>query len=116
MKTRQRVTRPHPKVSDRLADIRMAFREQPTLPNLLLDPDLLNGMVAREKDLRSVVRDAAQAALPAPCFTAALSYFNAYRSPWMPGNLIQAQRHYFGSHAYQRIDVNGTFQADWTQV
>ena len=39
-----------------------------------------------------------------PGLMASLSYFDAYRSAWLPANLIQAQRDYFGSHTYQRID------------
>ena len=44
---------------------------------------------------------------------ASLSYFDAYRSAWLPANLIQAQRDYFGSHTYERIDAKGTFHTEW---
>jgi 6-phosphogluconate dehydrogenase len=30
-------------------------------------------------------------------------YFDACRSAWLPANLIQAQRDYFGAHTYERI-------------
>jgi 6-phosphogluconate dehydrogenase len=45
----------------------------------------------------------------------ALSYFDGYRSAWLPANLIQAQRDYFGAHSYERIDAKGTFHTDWTK-
>jgi 6-phosphogluconate dehydrogenase len=48
-----------------------------------------------------------------PGFTAALSYFDGYRSPRLPANLLQAQRDYFGAHTYQRIDREGAFHTDW---
>ncbi|MGK7369495.1 MAG: hypothetical protein ACNS64_04720, partial [Candidatus Halalkalibacterium sp. M3_1C_030] len=39
------------------------------------------------------------------------------RSEWLPANLIQAQRDYFGSHSYERVDKpRGTyFHTDWNQ-
>ena len=36
-------------------------------------------------------------------------------SAWLPANLIQAQRDYFGAHSYERIDVKGTFHTDWAK-
>jgi glucose-6-phosphate 1-dehydrogenase len=37
----------------------------------------------------------------------------SYRSAWLPANLIQAQRDYFGAHTYERIDAKGTFHTKW---
>jgi 6-phosphogluconate dehydrogenase len=34
-------------------------------------------------------------------------------SAWLPANLIQAQRDYFGAHTYERIDAKGTFHTEW---
>jgi glucose-6-phosphate 1-dehydrogenase len=42
-----------------------------------------------------------------------LGYLDAYRGPWQPPNLIQAQRDYFGAHTYERIDAKGTFHTEW---
>ena len=44
-----------------------------------------------------------------------LSYLDGYRSAWLPANLIQAQRDYFGAHTYSRIDQKGTFHSDWNK-
>ena len=44
---------------------------------------------------------------------ASLAYYDGYRSAWVPANLIQAQRDYFGAHTYERIDRPGTFHTDW---
>jgi 6-phosphogluconate dehydrogenase len=46
---------------------------------------------------------------------AALNYFNGYCRKILPVNLIQAQRDYFGSHTYERIDGPGIFHTDWLQ-
>ncbi len=98
-----------------LEDIRLAYRNQPGLANLLLAPELAKKVLAHEEDLRRVACTAVELGLPAPCFLAALSYFDSFRSAWLPANLIQAQRDYFGAHSYERIDVKGTFHTDWTK-
>ena len=98
-----------------LEDIRMAYRNQPGLPNLLLAPELSKQVMANQEDLRRVVCAAIELGLPAPCFMTALGYVDSYRSAWLPANLIQAQRDYFGAHSYERIDVKGTFHTDWTK-
>jgi 6-phosphogluconate dehydrogenase len=98
-----------------LEDIRMAYRIQPGLPNLLLAPELSKKVMANQEDLRRVICGAIELGLPTPCFMTALGYFDGYRSAWLPANLIQAQRDYFGAHSYERIDVKGTFHTDWTK-
>jgi 6-phosphogluconate dehydrogenase len=98
-----------------LEDIRTAYRNQPGLPNLLLAPELSNKVRANQEDLRHVVCAAVEMGLPAPCFMTALGYLDGYRSAWLPANLIQAQRDYFGAHSYERVDVKGTFHTDWTK-
>src|ERR1035437_3731928 len=98
-----------------LDDVRMAYRNQPGLPNLLLAPELSIKVIAHEEDLRRVVGAAIELGLPTPCFMTALAYLDGYRSAWLPANLIQAQRDYFGAHSYERIDVKGTFHTDWTK-
>jgi 6-phosphogluconate dehydrogenase len=46
---------------------------------------------------------------------ASLAYFDAYRNGWLPANLIQAQRDYFGAHTYRRTDEAGTFHTAWVE-
>ena len=96
-----------------LEDIRSAYAKQPALENLLLDPVLSGKLMANQEDLRGVVCTAAQLGLPAPGFMTALGYLDGYRSAWLPANLIQAQRDYFGAHTYERIDAKGTFHTEW---
>jgi len=96
-----------------LEDICGAYTSQPRLPNLLLDPKLAAKIMPHQEDLRAIVGAAAQLGLPAPAFMTSLSYMDSYRSSWLPANLIQAQRDYFGSHAYERVDAKGTFHTEW---
>ncbi|QCI15799.1 NADP-dependent phosphogluconate dehydrogenase [Buchnera aphidicola] len=66
-----------------------------------------------EKSLRKVVFYAIKYGIPVPAFSAAISYYDSYRSLNLPANLIQAQRDYFGSHTYQRTDKLGSFHTNW---
>jgi len=84
------------------------------LANLLLDPTLANAVMARQQSLRTVVGAAAEWGIAAPALMTSLGYFDAYRSSWMPANLIQAQRDYFGSHTYERVDAKGVFHTQWS--
>jgi 6-phosphogluconate dehydrogenase len=96
-----------------LEDICAAFHARPDLPNLLLAPNLWRRIMEHQEDLRQVVCRAAESGLPAPGFMVSLGYFDAYCSAWLPANLIQAQRDYFGAHTYERIDAKGSFHAIW---
>ncbi len=96
-----------------LEDIRAAFQARCDLPNLLLDPNLSNKVMDHQENLRSIVCVASQLGIPVPGLMVSLGYLDAYRSKWMPANLIQAQRDYFGSHTYERVDSNGVFHTQW---
>jgi 6-phosphogluconate dehydrogenase len=99
-----------------LEDVRAAFHARPGLPNLLLDPTLSRKVMEHQEDLRRVVCYAAESGVPMPGLMVSLSYLDAYRSAWLPANLIQAQRDYFGAHTYERIDAKGTFHTEWEKV
>jgi 6-phosphogluconate dehydrogenase len=96
-----------------LEDIRTAYRNNTVLLNLLMDTRLGDVVVERQSDLRSIIRDAVEMGVSIPGFMAALAYFDGYRSAWLPANLIQAQRDYFGAHTYERVDAKGVFHTHW---
>jgi 6-phosphogluconate dehydrogenase len=98
-----------------LEDICAAFHARRDLPNLLLDLNLSRKVMEHQEDLRQVVNQAVASGVPAPALMVSLSYLDAYRSAWQPANLIQAQRDYFGSHTYERIDAKGSFHTEWEQ-
>jgi len=54
--------------------------------------------------------------IPVPTMSSALAWFDSYRSEWLPANLLQAQRDYFGAHTYQRTDKpeGEFFHTNWT--
>jgi 6-phosphogluconate dehydrogenase len=96
-----------------LRHIKSAYDRDPGLPNLLLDPHFA-GMIERAQPAwREVVALATRQGIPVPALSSALAYYDGYRAPRLPANLIQAQRDYFGAHTYERTDQEGTFHADW---
>jgi 6-phosphogluconate dehydrogenase len=96
-----------------LEDITAAYDEDPNLTNLLLAPKFRKGIGSYQTDWRNVVAEAIQAGVPAPAFSASLAYYDSYRSPRLPANLIQAQRDFFGAHTYRRVDRPGVFHSSW---
>jgi 6-phosphogluconate dehydrogenase len=97
-----------------LGRIRAAWKAEPPPAHLLLDPPLGAETVRCSAALRRGVCAAAAAGIPVPALAASLAYFDSYRSAWLPANLIQAQRDYFGAHTYERIDQKGVFHTEWT--
>lgn len=96
-----------------LKKINEAFKRNPDLPNLLLDPYFREVVEEAQDKWRKVVIAATDFGIPVPGFSSALIYFDSYRSSRLPANLIQAQRDYFGAHTYKRIDRKGIFHTEW---
>lgn len=96
-----------------LEDITNAYRKNPDLANLLVDPALSTVVTGRQESARKVLTYAITAGIPVPALSAALAYYDAYRTDRLPSNLIQAQRDNFGAHTYERIDTEGIFHTHW---
>ena len=96
-----------------LEKILAAYRVQPDLIHPLLDPDLAERMKPCQEALRTVITTAVELGIPVPGLMASLAYYDGLRSPWLPANLIQAQRDYFGAHTYERVDGPGVFHTPW---
>lgn len=99
--------------SSLLDDIYTAYSEQPDLSNLLLNKQIGQKLMESQNGIRKIVQIGAQSGIPLPAIMASLAYFDSYRSGWLPANLIQAQRDYFGAHTYQRNDRDGIFHTHW---
>ncbi|MCS5690559.1 NADP-dependent phosphogluconate dehydrogenase [Cyanobium sp. FGCU-6] len=96
-----------------LQRIQDAYRLDPALPNLMLDPWFLEQVNQRLPGLRQVVAGAALAGIPVPCFSSTLDYVNSIFTGRLPQNLVQAMRDCFGSHTYERTDRPGSFHTEW---
>ncbi|WP_339615700.1 decarboxylating NADP(+)-dependent phosphogluconate dehydrogenase [uncultured Gilvimarinus sp.] len=99
-----------------LGDIKAAFDKNPELNNLLLDDYFKDVVVKSQQGWRNVAATAITNGVPVPCLTAALNYFDGYRTERLPANLLQAQRDYFGAHTYERLDKprGEFFHTNWT--
>ncbi|MDX1775242.1 MAG: decarboxylating NADP(+)-dependent phosphogluconate dehydrogenase [Desulfobulbales bacterium] len=96
-----------------LEHIKKAYEREPDLENLLLDPYFRDALNKSQTAWRNVVCTAGSLGIPVPAINAALSYYDSYRRARLPHNLLQAQRDYFGSHTYERVDREGSFHTDW---
>ena len=99
-----------------LGKIKEAFDNNPALANILLDPYFKEKLSDAQQGWRNVVAQAVVNGVPAPCMTAALEYYDGYRTERLPANLLQAQRDYFGAHTYERTDRprGEFFHTNWT--
>ncbi|NOT76292.1 MAG: NADP-dependent phosphogluconate dehydrogenase [Cyclobacteriaceae bacterium] len=96
-----------------LEDIHQAYKNDNTLQHLLLDPAIQKKVSTLLAPTRAVISSAINSGIAMPAFTAALSYFDAFKSERMPSNVIQAQRDFFGAHTYELIGKEGTFHTQW---
>ncbi|HVT89684.1 MAG TPA: NADP-dependent phosphogluconate dehydrogenase [Tepidisphaeraceae bacterium] len=100
-----------------LQKITDAYTRNGNLVNLLLDPYFNDQIKKGQGNWRKVVSLAATNGIAAPAFMSALAYYDGYRSPRLPANLLQAQRDYFGAHTYERVDAprGKFFHTDWPE-
>jgi 6-phosphogluconate dehydrogenase len=99
-----------------LQRIETAFVRDPELPSLLVDEFFRRELERSQAAWRNVVATAVGGGLPVPALSAALAYYDGYRSGRLPANLLQAQRDYFGAHTYERVDRprGEFFHTNWT--
>jgi len=96
-----------------LSCMKRAYENKPDLGNLMLDPFFHSALSKRQEGWRFAASVALQHGVPVPALGAGLTYYDSYRSPSLPANLLQAQRDFFGAHTYERVDKPGTFHTKW---
>jgi 6-phosphogluconate dehydrogenase len=99
-----------------LGKIKDAFDNNPSITNLLLDPFFMQKVEKAQNGWRRVIAEAVTNGIPVPAISSALAYYDGYRCEYLPANLLQAQRDYFGAHTYERIDKprGEFFHTNWT--
>ena len=75
--------------------------------HLMTAPFFADLMRTNQSGLRKTVAACAAHGLPAPALSAALSYFDMYRTGRGTANMVQIQRDFFGHHGFERVDRNG---------
>lgn len=96
-----------------LQKITDAYDQDAHLQNLLLNPYFTDIAKNYQVSVRDIVALSVKNGIPAPAFSAAISYYDSYRAEVLPANIIQAQRDYFGAHTYERTDRPGIFHYTW---
>jgi 6-phosphogluconate dehydrogenase len=100
-----------------LQKITDAYTHGGTSSILLLDPYFNDQIKKGQGNWRRWCRWRRRTAIAAPPFMSALAYYDGYRAPRLPANLLQAQRDYFGAHTYERTDQprGHFFHLDWPE-
>jgi 6-phosphogluconate dehydrogenase len=88
-----------------LGRVREAFRRDPNLPLLVLDPSFAAEVAAAVPAWRRVVAAAVGAGIPVPALAASLAWLDQIRTTRGAAQLVQAQRDWFGAHTYRRIEA-----------
>jgi 6-phosphogluconate dehydrogenase len=101
-----------------LGRIKEAYQRDPELRNLLLDAEFNSAIERAQPNWRTSIGTAVQQGIPVLAMSSSLGYFDMYRSNNLPLNLTQAQRDFFGSHTYERIDKPelGFVHTEWEDL
>ncbi|MGH9969314.1 MAG: NADP-dependent phosphogluconate dehydrogenase [Pyrinomonadaceae bacterium] len=101
-----------------LGRIKEAFQRQPNLANLLLDSEFKNKIEHAQPGWRKLLCLALELGIPVLAMSTSLGYFDIYRTANLPLNLTQAQRDFFGSHTYERVDKPelGFVHTEWEKL
>ena len=97
-----------------LERIRQEYAADPDLVSLMCAPSVAPELGEYQEAWRRVVAAAVTSGIGAPVFAATLAYYDLARAPRVNAALTQAQRDFFGSHTYERIDDGGHWHLDWS--
>ncbi len=96
-------------------DMREVWTKAPDTSNMMTAQPFSDILKQSRSATAEMIRTAIESEIPAPALSSALAYFDGYRTARLPANLVQAQRDFFGSHTYERIDREGIFHTDWAE-
>ena len=95
-----------------LGVLKVAYKDE-GLKNLMLDKNIAEILQSKLPAIQKIVSLAGGNNYAMAGLMSSLNYFNSYRRQFLPTNLIQAQRDFFGAHTYQRTDEEGSFHTEW---
>jgi 6-phosphogluconate dehydrogenase len=83
--------------------------------SLLLDAAIKSQLDHLLPSLRRLCSRSAEGGIHAPLFAAALSYYDGYRSTWLPSNMVVALRDGLEGLGYERVDRprGESFHSNW---
>lgn len=98
-----------------LDSIKAAYDRDANLPNLLLDEAFASKVIAAQEGWRRIVVLAIQNGIAIPSTAGSLGYYDSTRREvHMSAQMVQAQRDFFGSHTYKRLDMDGVYHTRWS--
>ena len=94
-----------------------AFRNRQDVKSLLEDPYFAGTVKRYSVSLRRIAGLAAEGAVPAPVFTASLSYLDAYAAKELDTGLVELMRDYVQDAGFEKKDEEKKrYHADWKDV
>ncbi|MDA8425471.1 MAG: hypothetical protein M0Z80_04980 [Treponema sp.] len=92
-----------------------AFERDPALECIILDVPVKTLLDHSIPALRRLSSRCLEGGLPVPALVAALSFFDLYRSMWLPANLVSALRDSFTGSGFERVDRprGELFHSEW---
>ena len=90
--------------SKMLPSIAEIFEKEPSIFHLFESADFQKIIEDSVNSLKAVMRILSIQNLATPCLSAGLQYYQSMHESYSPINLIQAQRDFFGSHSYRKLD------------
>ena len=95
--------------------IKAAYDRDSALESLLVDAEFAKELADAQESWRRVVTVAVANGVAVPSMSGSLAYYDAYRREVLPSSqMVQAQRDFFGSHTYKRIDDGETYHTRWS--
>lgn len=99
-----------------LEEFYQVYSKDPSVSNILLDEAIAGLIKTNVPALRKMVAYAAENGIALAGLQSVLAYFDAYSTAYLPINVVQAQRDFFGAHTYQRTDREGVFHTHWEEI
>ena len=96
-----------------LEKIRQAYGKRDGLQNMMATAEFRDELYHCRDRTVDVLHLAMERGIPTLCMSSAFNYYEAFRAERLPLNMVQAQRDYFGSHTYERLDQKGVFHTEW---
>ena len=90
--------------SDMLIPIIKAFAQNPNFLHLFEIPEIADLLNKYKPDADRLVRATLKSKFACPAISASVQYYRSMHTNFLPINLVQAQRDYFGAHTYNRVD------------
>lgn len=95
--------------------IKAAYDRNAQLPNLLLDEEFAAEVIAAQDSWRRIAKLAIENGIAIPSTAGSLAYYDSFRREvLLSAQMVQAQRDFFGSHTYKRLDTDGVYHTRWS--